>query len=901
MENNIENNIKDNMENNIENKLKLNFEIGNKVYVPTPSHGFVEAKIVNIVKNKNEINSISIKYVDDFIKETYGTDEVLYTNSNIQKIVSKTKNVSRPFVWMAINRKEFPEWVTETYMKYSSCNLKNNITKNLKDNSFDFLPRQKFIRDYLGHNSPYRGLLLYHGLGTGKTCAAVAVSENLKDTRNIVILLPKSIRDNFKKGVKECGDSKYKTINGNKLIENTYSFITYNSATVVKQIEAVGSLNNKVIIVDEAHNLATLMVNGLRGTGKQGYDIYKSLFEAKNSKIVFLTGTPLVNTPFEIAILFNILRGPLEVIIFKINNFSEDTVDDYIAALINDERIGWVDVNRRNQSLQVILKLNSWDMEFEQTVRFVESQARNYNAYVNFEKIDSYPLFPEKEEDFESLFIKDNNFINKDMFQRRIVGLTSFYQNESNKSKAISDFPEQFPDNIVKVEMSSHQFEIYEKARDIEKKKERRAAQEMKKKLKGEKMSTLARVFSREFSNFVFPDEIIRPFQKMQFISATLEEKLEKEKKENTNVNIPEKINKETLDKLIKEALVKLSDPTKQYLKPGKYGLSKYSPKMEAMLNEINKNQKELILVYSSYRTVEGLEIFSRVLNANGYEQYNLKQNNLKQNENYNDKYDYKRYAFFSGKEDMAERKKVIETYVNSENKHGKNIRVLLVSAAGAEGLDLKNIRKVLIMEPYWHNVRLQQIIGRAVRKKSHYDLPENERNVQPIIYLSILSPEQLEISKEKISTDEHIYSVAQKKLKLNLDVLKLVQESAIDCMLNECDSKKCYQFKGKGLAYLPQLSEDIVYGYNNIIKKEFKRDLTVSGITDLNEIVYLKVKDWFYGNGKPFNGKPKTIKGKKYAADLTTLELFDYDSVKKGIPLLIGKINEIDSKFNEL
>jgi hypothetical protein len=195
----------------------------------------------------------------------------------------------------------------------------------------------------------------------------------------------------------------------------------------------------------------------------------------------------------------------------------------------------------------------------------------------------------------------------------------------------------------------------------------------------------------------------------------------------------------------------------------------------------------------------------------------------------------------------------------------------------------------------------LQQIIGRAVRKKSHYDLPENERNVQPIIYLSILSPIQLEISKEKMSTDEHIYNVAQKKLRLNMDVLKAVQESSVDCMLNECDSKKCYQFKGKGLAYMPQLSEDIVYGYNNIITKEVKRDLIVSGITDLNEIVYLKEKEWFYGNGKPFDGKPKTIKGKKYGADLATLELFDYDSVKKGIPLLVGKINEIDSKFNEL
>ena len=401
----------------------------------------------------------------------------------------------------------------------------------------------------------------------------------------------------------------------------------------------------------------------------------------------------------------------------------------------------------------------------------------------------------------------------------------------------------------------------------------------------------------------MFPDEIIRPFKKIQFISAILEEKLEREKKgKNTNINnnnkVEEKqINKETLDKLIKEALVKLSNPTKPYLKPGKDGLSKYSPKMEEMLNEINKSQKELILVYSSYRTVEGLEIFSRILNANGYEQYNpvIKQKGE------DEKYDYKRYAFFSGQEDVAERKKTIETYVNADNKYGKNIRVLLVSAAGAEGLDLKNIRKVLIMEPYWHHVRLQQIIGRAVRKNSHYDLPENERNVQPIIYLSILSPTQLEISKEKMSTDEHIYNVAQKKLRLNMEVLKAVQESSVDCMLNECDSKKCYQFKGKGLAYIPQLSEDIVYGYNNIITKEVKRDLIVSGITDLNEIVYLKGKDWFYGNGKPFDGKPKTIKGKKYGADLEKLELFDYDSIKKGIPLLVGKINELDSKFNEL
>ena len=238
--------------------------------------------------------------------------------------------------------------------------------------------------------------------------------------------------------------------------------------------------------------------------------------------------------------------------------------------------------------------------------------------------------------------------------------------------------------------------------------------------------------------------------------------------------------------------------------------------------------------------------------------------------------------------------------FVDPDNKYGKNIKILLISSAGAEGLDLKNIRKVLIMEPYWHNVRLEQIIGRAVRKNSHIDLPENERNVQPIIYLSVLSPSQLETSKEKISTDEHVYNVALKKLKLNIDVLNAVKETAIDCMLNQCDSKKCYSFKGDGLAYMPKITEDIVYGYDNPVKIEVKRDFMTSGLTNSNEIVYLKDKKWYYATGQPFDGKPKLSKGIKYGVDLISLEVFEYESVIQGKPILIGKINE-DSKLDKL
>jgi len=850
------------------------FKKGKKVFVNTPSHGFVEATITSFDKD-----TIGIKYIDEFIIETYGDDEIFYSGNDIQKIVSSPSG--RPFYWMFQNRKEFPEWVEKTFKQYSICDKKESKKKD----KFEFLPRQKFIRDYLSHDSPYRGLLLYHDLGTGKTCGAVAASENLKDKRNIIVMLPASLKNNFKeKGIKKCGDKKYKELDGNKLIEEKYTFISYNSSNVVKQIENLGSLNNKVIIVDEAHNLATMMVNGLKGMGKQGLDVYNFLLNAKNTKIIFLTGTPLVNTPFEIAVLFNILRGFLEIVVFRIDNYTENNIDDFTNTLLNDERIGYVELNRKNKSLIVILKLHSWDMEFEQTIRFIENTAKRYNFYANFDSTKKMTLFPETEEEFDSFFIKDDVFINKDMFQRRIVGLTSYFKMTKETAK---EFPEQLPEKIVEIEMSPHQYELYAKAREVERKKEIQAAQQMKKKSK-EKISTLARVFSREFSNFVFPDEILRPFKKIKFFSAAMEEKMKKEKPSvnNNEINKEEvEFNKEAYEQDVREAIKKVSDPTKPYLKAGSDGLSRYSPKMETILEEINKNEKGLILLYSAYRSVEGLEIFSKVLETNGYVNFNV-------DKKMDPKDDFKRFAFYSGKE-IKTRDIIVNNYTKQENKEGKLIKILLASSAAAEGLDLKNIRKVLIMEPYWHDVRIKQVIGRAVRKNSHDDLPPNDRNVQPIIYLSVFSDTQQNISKEKYSTDQHILNVAKKKLSLNNKFLDAVKESAIDCMLNQCENRdKCYKFTNpepKELSYLPKIEDNIVYGYEG---KQIKRKFVIAGLTNKNEVVYKKDNKWILANGIELTKKP-LLQKIKYALDLNTLELFDYESVKvKGIPQKIGKVN---------
>jgi hypothetical protein len=71
----------------------------------------------------------------------------------------------------------------------------------------ELFPYQKLVRDYLLIETPYRGLLLFHGLGSGKTCTAIAASEALYSTANkkIIVMTPFSLRKNFLKEVSLCG------------------------------------------------------------------------------------------------------------------------------------------------------------------------------------------------------------------------------------------------------------------------------------------------------------------------------------------------------------------------------------------------------------------------------------------------------------------------------------------------------------------------------------------------------------------------------------------------------------------------------------------------------------------------------------------------------------------------
>ena len=94
----------------------------------------------------------------------------------------------------------------------------------------------------------------------------------------------------------------------------------------------------------------------------------------------------------------------------------------------------------------------------------------------------------------------------------------------------------------------------------------------------------------------------------------------------------------------------------------------------------------------------------------------------------------------------------------NLDNKDGNKVKVVLISKAGSEGIDLKFIRQVHILEPWYNLNRIEQITGRAVRNFSHKDLPFEKRNVEIFMHATLLK------DKKEEAADLYVYRVAEEK-----------------------------------------------------------------------------------------------------------------------------------------
>ncbi len=193
------------------------------------------------------------------------------------------------------------------------------------------------------------------------------------------------------------------------------------------------------------------------------------------------------------------------------------------------------------------------------------------------------------------------------------------------------------------------------------------------------------------------------------------------------------------------------------------------------------------VLFYSNYVLMEGIQIFKVYLKYFGFGSFSKKDGSIEGS-------DYFRYTEYHGMIEKSVRKEVLNDFNNIKNIDGKLCKIIMISPAGAEGLSLRNVRQVHLIEPYWHEVRMLQMVGRAIRACYHKDLPMKERHVDIYRYKSIRTV------KQKETTDQYIENVARSKQGLIESFYSTLKEVAIDCELYKAHNMmegeyKCFKF----------------------------------------------------------------------------------------------------------
>jgi hypothetical protein len=117
------------------------------------------------------------------------------------------------------------------------------------------------------------------------------------------------------------------------------------------------------------------------------------------------------------------------------------------------------------------------------------------------------------------------------------------------------------------------------------------------------------------------------------------------------------------------------------------------------------------------------------------------------------------KYAMFTGDKQLSPDNRAELDALTTDNEHGQRIKVVIISKAGSEGIDFKNVRQVHIMEPWYNMNRIEQIVGRAVRNCSHADLPFAERNVQLFLYGTTLTA-----NPDVEAADLYVYRLAESR-----------------------------------------------------------------------------------------------------------------------------------------
>ena len=612
-----------------------------------------------------------IDYVDEKLEHNFDTtlpQEFTDYRKAQHEIITANPYRTTTELYIPQTRRSFYRFIKENYQQFRLLpkpigEFDREACAKLEqagDGAVEAFLYQQFIREYIRVAAPYRGILVYHGLGSGKTCSAIAAAEAIYGTSNkkIIVMTPFSLRNNFISEISFCGfkhfnlnnhwvslpfssggsvvyhyaisvlslPEKYitailrrpdenrrviwvpdftKPSNYSELdqqqrddireqiiatIEERITFINYNGvlAKTLKEYACTADpttgermFDNKIIVIDEFHNLSRLMqgeitpyivrrkgrkrlidvepiVPGKWEPGlcnksnnyKRAYLLYKLLTDARNSKIIALSGTPIINFPDELGITANVLAGYTEAIRLSVSTTDERIISECKKIIEQELRVDMVDIRAADQKKVILITLfnESYEKVLDDKNQFLgvhynpEAQDGVYKVYENIKdklleiltpkgivlgepEYVSYPRLPIDEEEFTTEFINTNPIEdhkdeamrspirNKLVLKKRLTGLISYYAGSKKEF-----MPNVDKDEEVKCPMSDFMLSAY----TVERKKEIEG-EKGKQQESGDKFSAVEifakmknpssyRFRSRAICNFAFPTAIPRPF-----------------------------------------------------------------------------------------------------------------------------------------------------------------------------------------------------------------------------------------------------------------------------------------------------------------------------------------------------------------------------------------------------
>jgi len=636
---------------------------------------------------------------------------------------------------------------------------------------FELSPVQRFVSRYLSAQCPYQSALLYHGVGVGKTCAAISIAESylhIFPNKKVIIVAPPNIQPNFRRtifdidavkisgdentpnGLKGCTADYYLRRTGTEFekeksviasrvrdfINARYEFMGYiQFQRYIERVKAsdrsdmIGALRlefeGRLVIIDEAHNLRDVPgesaddnIDSAGGddevadsaAGKKLSPALTELLEVVHGmKLVLMTATPMYNNYKEIIFLLNLL-------------------------LKNDKRLELTESD--------IFKPNS-DFQ-EGGEEKLGNAAAAYISFMRGENPLSFPvrLFPET--------LKDG---------RPVPKLDSWPEfNPKGDPTGNTSYVMKLP--LVPVSYEGASLDDYASISNLAN-------------LSVSSIDTMV-----QSGNWLYPIEGVAPEARIR--DAGFDACF----RQSSGGSIQFTAIQEDLEWMTRD------------------GLGAVSPKAKFILDAL-QGSKGVSFVYSRFIKSGALPLVL-VLEANGYTPYGRDTPMLrngpqapggrqcakctrKEQEHKGPDRDGSRHMFrpakyilLTGRNTLSPNNAAMVTAARGDaNKDGSVVKVIVGSQVASEGIDLRFVREIFVFDSWFHLNKMEQVLGRGVRTCSHALLDKKERNTTIYLLVNVLPNEDTE------TADLYMYRVAMNKAIQMGRVSRVLKRYALDCNLN--------------------------------------------------------------------------------------------------------------------